>query len=37
MVRHKDIARNEDYREALKHHSPFVKDGERGGKLTNLF
>lgn len=29
MVRHKDIARNEDYREALKHHSPFVKE-EKG-------
>ena len=37
MVRYKDIARKEDYRKALKHHSPLVKDGERDGKLMNLF
>lgn len=37
MVRYKDIARKQDYRKALEHHSPLIKDGERDVKSTNLF
>jgi len=37
VVRYKDISKKEGYRKALKRHSPLVMDGEKDGKLTNLF
>lgn len=37
MVTYKDIARKQDCRKALEHHSPLIKDGKRDVELTNLF
>lgn len=36
IVKYKDLTREENYKKALKHHCPLVKDGKKERKLTSL-